>query len=115
MRNVEAASTISFFLSMERKRDRHYVCACVRACTRREGSISVTENSSKWVMCTERGVGLRRPFWVGVRDDRMKVGELMEEAVTSAVLCTSERTASDPALTDEYSLASRVWKGRSTA
>jgi len=60
------------------------------------------------VTCTERGVGPSRPFWVGVRDDRRKVGELMEDAVTSAALCTSERTALDPALTDEHSLATSV-------
>jgi hypothetical protein len=47
------------------------VCACVRV----EGSISVTENKSKWVMRTEWGVGPRRPFWAAVRDGRVTVGE----------------------------------------
>ena len=86
------------------------MCVCVRAraCARPEGSISVTENKSKWVMCTERGVGPNRPFWVVVRDVRMKVGELMEDAVPTAVLCTSERTTLDPVLTDEHSLAPSV-------
>jgi hypothetical protein len=84
------------------------VCVCVRAYTRLEGSISVKENKSKWVMCTERGIGPSRPFWVLVRDDRMKVGELMEDAAPSAALCTSERTALNPALTDEHTLASSV-------
>jgi len=35
-------------------------------------------------------------------------GELMEGAVPSAALCTSERTVLDPALTDEHSLAPSV-------
>jgi hypothetical protein len=84
------------------------VCVCVRARVRLEGSISVTENKRKWVTCTERGVGPSRPFWVVVRDDRMKAGKLMEDSVPSAALCTSQRTALDPALTDEYSLAPSV-------
>ena len=92
-----------------------YVCVCVCVCVRPEGSISVTENKSKWVMCTERGVGPNRPFWVVVKDVRMKVGELMEDAVRSAVLYTSERTTLGPALTDEHSLAPSVCKGLSAA
>jgi hypothetical protein len=112
MRSAEAATTIPFFLSMDRKRETVCVCVCVcvraRACVRLEGSISVTENKRRWVTCTERGVGPSRPFWVVVRDDRMKVGELMEDAVMSAALCTSERTALDPALNDEHSLATSV-------
>ena len=86
------------------------MCACVRvrACTHLDGSISVTENKSKSVLCTERGVGPSRPFWAVVRDDRTKLGELMEDAVPSAALCTSERTTLDPALTDEHSLAPSV-------
>lgn len=35
-------------------------------------------------------------------------GELMEDAVPSAALCTSERTTLEPALTDERSLAPSV-------
>ena len=50
------------------------MCVCVHACTRLEGSISVTENKSKWVMYTERGVGPSRPFWAVVRNDGIKVG-----------------------------------------
>ena len=73
------------------------MCVCVHACTRLEGSISVTENKSKWVMYTERGVGPSRPFWGGGEERRNKGGELMEDAVPSAALCTSERTALDPA------------------
>jgi hypothetical protein len=52
-----------------------------------------------WAKQTVLGVGEGRPY---------KGGELMEDAVSSAALCTSERTALDPALTDEHSLALSV-------
>ena len=53
----------------------------------------------RWTKQTVLGGGERR---------QNEGGELMEDAVPSAALCTSERTALDPALTDKHGLAPSV-------
>jgi hypothetical protein len=55
-----------------------------------------------------KGCWTKQTVLGGGEGRRNKGGELMEDVVPSAALCTSGRTALDPALTDEHSLALSV-------